>query len=286
MATGDISQSFTQQFEVEVKHAYQRASAYVRGTVRTITGIVGASTTVQKIGRAEASTKTRHGLVPTANLDHTPVTLTLSDIYLGEWIDHLDTLKVRHDERAAVTYALGAAQARATDKKIIDAMAAATNTNAITLTSSITFRNGILDAIAELKDQFVDASQLTALISPKFWSWMMTVEEFASADFLGMDGLPYKQGSARPGTQMKWALGVTWIEHTGLPKATNTRTNFLYDRNAVAHGIGADVMTDIAWHNDRAAHFVATRSSQGAVIVDADGILEMTIDESTALPTS
>jgi hypothetical protein len=35
------------------------------------------------------------------------------------------------------------------------------------------------------------------------------------------------------------------------------------------------VTTDITWHGDRAAHFVSNSMSQGACLVDGDGVVEM-----------
>jgi hypothetical protein len=40
------------------------------------------------------------------------------------------------------------------------------------------------------------------------------------------------------------------------------------------------VKSDISWHGDRAAHFVSNMMSQGAVLVDADGVVTMRCLES------
>ena len=70
-------------------------------------------------------------------------------------------------------------------------------------------------------------------------------------------------------------LGTLWIPHSGLPLNGSVRNCFWYHRSAVGHAVGQDVVTDITWHGDRAAHFVANSMSQGAVLVDAQGVVRM-----------
>ena len=91
-----IDHIFVKQFEADVHLAYQQMGTKLRNTIRSKTGVVGSSTTFQKVGRGTASTKSRHGLVPVMNLDHEPVECTLQDYYAGDWVDALDELKNQH----------------------------------------------------------------------------------------------------------------------------------------------------------------------------------------------
>jgi hypothetical protein len=43
----------------------------------------------------------------------------------------------------------------------------------------------------------------------------------------------------------------------------------------VGHAVGSEIVTDITWHGDRAAHFVNSMMSQGAVLVDNSGVVRM-----------
>ena len=92
-----VDQVFIKQFEADVHLAYQQMGTKLRSTIRSKTGVVGTSTTFQKVGRGIASTKSRHGIVPVMNLNHTPVECTLQDYYAGDWIDALDELKTNVD---------------------------------------------------------------------------------------------------------------------------------------------------------------------------------------------
>ena len=123
----DVSDAFVAQYESEVHLAYQRQGSLLRQTVRQATGIVGSTDTFQKMGTGQATQKSRHGLVTPMNPDHTSVSVTLQDYYAGDYVDKLDLLKIRHDERTALVntgaYALG----RKTDDLILAALGTATN---------------------------------------------------------------------------------------------------------------------------------------------------------------
>jgi Phage capsid protein len=70
----------------------------------------------QTVGKGSASTKARHGMVPVMNVDHTPVECQLQDFYAGDWVDHLDELKVNIDERQVLANAGAFALGRKTDE--------------------------------------------------------------------------------------------------------------------------------------------------------------------------
>jgi hypothetical protein len=112
------------------------------------------------------------------------------------------------------------------------------------------------------------------VIGWKQWSELLQLPEFADADFVGADELPWR------GTQAKNWLGTLWLPHSGLTLDTNVRLCFWYHRSAIGHAIGQDVTTDVTWHGDRAAHFISNSMSQGACLIDADGVVEMPCLES------
>jgi hypothetical protein len=48
----------------------------------------------------------------------------------------------------------------------------------------------------------------------------------------------------------------------------------------MGHGIGKDVSQDVTWQGTKQAHLVVNKMSQGSVLIDANGIIEVSIDES------
>ncbi|PCI00690.1 MAG: hypothetical protein COB76_02965 [Alphaproteobacteria bacterium] len=268
-----VENSFAKQFQSEVHAAYQRTGSKLRNTVRTIDDVKGATCVFQKVGKGLASTKSSNGMVPVMNLDHTAIEVQLQDYYAGDWIDKLDELKIQHDERQTIAMAGAYALGRKTDEMVINALSAAT-TSVADDTVGMT-KAKLLEAYELLGTKEVpDDGQRFCIVGVKQWSELLSIEEFSSSDYVGQDELPWQ------GSQAKKFLGTTFMVHSGLPIDENdVRSCFWYHRTAVGHASGANVQTDISWHGDRAAHFVNSMMSQGAGLVDVDGIVVIPCDE-------
>jgi hypothetical protein len=277
---GMIDQSFVKQFESEVHVAYQRFGSKLRNTVRTVNGVQGESTTFQKVGYGSASQKTRHGVIPPMNLDHTPVECTLADWYAGDFVDKLDELKTKNAEREIIARNAAAALGRKTDTMIIAALDGATtyydaaNLSALTPTAGGAYFTDLLTTMGA-RDVPVDDGQLFGVVSWQVWNKMLLIEEFKNSDYVSADDLPFKTNATGA---RRW-LDAIWMPHSGLTLASNVRYNFLYHKTAIGHAIGADVMTDITWEGTRAAHWVNSMMSQGAVLVDTIGVQQFRVTE-------
>lgn len=268
-----IDNAFMKQFEREVHESYQRMGSKLRGAVRSKGSVKGSSCVFQKVGKGTASTKSAHGMVPVMNIDHTAVEVTLADYYAGDWVDKLDELKINHDERAVIANAGAYALGRKTDELIINALATSTNTVS-TNTDGMT-KAKVLEAMEKLGAADVpDDGQRTAVVGWKQWSQLLALPEFASADYVGADELPWR------GTQAKRWMGSLWMAMTGLPiDGSAVRKCFWFHKTAVGHGAVSDVQTDITWHGDRAAFFINNMMSQGAGLIEGSGVVVMTCKE-------
>lgn len=263
-----IEQAFVKHFQADVHMAYQRMGSKLRPTVRSKSGIQGSSTTFQKVGAGTASTKARHGAIPVMNLDHGAVECFLADYYAGDWVDRLDDLKVKSDERDVIANAGAYALGRKTDELIVKE-----------LDKSANYAGGDSDGLTKAKvlaafealgaADVPDDGQRTAVVGWKQWSELLNIQEFANADYVGADELPWR------GTQAKRWLGTLWMPHSGLTAAGGVRLCHWYHKTAVGHASGAEVKTDITWHGDRAAFFVANSMSQGAAVIDPAGVVTM-----------
>ena len=263
-----IDNVFVKQFEADVHLAYQQMGTKLRSTVRSKSGVVGASTTFQKVGRGTASTKSRHGIVPVMNLNHEPVECLLQDYYAGDWVDALDELKVNVDERRVVASAGAYALGRKTDELIVNAMNTAT-ANVGDYTSGLT-KDLILSAVEVLNTNDVpDDGRRFAVVGVHQWNELLSMDEFVSADYVGASSPLVNGFEAR-----KW-LGITWVLYNGLPVDGTKRDCFIYHASSVGHACGQEVKTDISWHGERAAHFISNSMSQGAVLIDGDGIVRV-----------
>jgi hypothetical protein len=268
-----IDTAFVKQFESEVHSAYQRMGSKLRNTVRTSNNVKGASCIFQKVGKGKAMTKSSGGMVPVMNLEHTAIEVQLQDYYAGDWLDKLDEIKINHDERQVIASAGAYALGRKTDEMIIDALSNATAS--VTDNTTGMTKAKLLEAYEILGAAEVpDDGQRFCIVGVKQWSELLQIEEFSSADYVGNEDLPWQ------GSQAKKFLGTTFMVHNGLPiDGGDVRSCFWFHKTAVGHAIGAEVETDITWHGDRAAHFVNNMMSQGAGLIDADGIVEIPCDE-------
>jgi hypothetical protein len=269
-----IDAVFTKQFQSEVKEAYQRHGSKLRPTVRSKTGVTGTSTFFPKVGKGTAAAKTRHGAVPVMNLEHAQVECILQDYYAGDWIDRLDEFKADIDERSVIANAGAYALGRKTDELIIAALDTGTK-EAIGTASGTTDTDGLTRAKVLLAFEMLgagdvpDDGQRFAVVGWKQWSQLLQIDEFSSAEYVGTDELPWK------GTQAKRWLGALWMPHSGLTKSGALRYCYFYHKTAIGHAAAAEVETDVTWHGDRAAHFVANMMSQGSVLVDDTGVVRM-----------
>lgn len=271
-----ISQAFIKQYEADVHIAYQRMGAKLRNTVRSKTSTTGAATVFQKAGTGTAATKSRHGMVPVMNIEHTQVECGLEDYYAGDWLDKLDEIKTNVDERQTLVDAGAYALGRKTDEMILAAAAGATK-------SVGDYANGLtkpilLAAFESLNAADVpDDGQRFGVVGPHQWNELLNIDEFASSDFAS-DAFPWLKGTE----SRKW-LGITWMMHTGLPATGAQRDCFLWHKTAIGHAIGAEVQSDITWHGDRAAFFVNNMMSQGAVLIDASGVIKIKVSDAAAI---
>ena len=274
--TTDISVAFIKQFESEVHLKYQQEGSLLRNMVRTKNNVKGKSTTFQIIGKGTASTKTRHGKVNTMNLEHSNVEVLLSDYYAGEWIDKLDELKTNIDERGAVARSEGYALGRKTDELIINALDDATTT--VTATTGLTLAK-VLEAFGKFNEMEVpDDGERYAVVTPKAWNQLLQIDQFAKSNYV--EDKPFMKGK-----MCKNWLGIHWCMHSGLPTETTgtgndavtTATCFLFHKSAIGFASGADVSTDITWHGHYAAHFINSMMSQGAGLIDNDGVVKITV---------
>lgn len=268
-----IAQSFIKHFQADVHTEYQRMGSKLRNTIRSKNGVIGSSTTFQKVGKGTASTKARHGKVPVMNLDHEPVECQLQDYYAGDWVDSLDEIKTNINERQIIARAGAYALGRKTDDLVIEQLD--TSTNYAGLDTDGLTKDKVLTAFELLGDADVpDDGERYAVIGWKQWTDLLKIPEFADMDFIGSEELPWR------GTQAKRWLGTMWIPHSGLTKQSNVRFCYWYHKSAVGHAVGKDVKTDVTWHGDRASNFINNMMSQGACLVDPAGVVSLRCLES------
>lgn len=205
----------------------------------------------------------------------------LLDYYAGDWVDQLDELKTNPQEfqvvaRDGAACALG----RKSDELIISQLHNVTNfagTDEDGLTMAKVLRAFEMlggDATADEfghKPEFTIKDEYFAIVGWKQWSDLLGIREFANADYVGDDELPWK------GTQAKRWLSTLWIPHPGLTKTQNTRLCHWYRKSAIGHAVGDKITTRISWHENHlpSSHFLNNCLAQGSTLLDQGGIVTM-----------
>lgn len=292
-----VNVAFIKDYEARVHHLFQRMGGYLKDTVRRKDNVVGKTTTFQIIGKGQATTKSRHGTITPMNQAHTNATVTLADFYAGDYVDKLDEAKTNIDERDAIAKGGAWALGRKCDNQIITALDGTTESIVSwDVTSSANVRNSLLGMCEAMDANDVpNDGQRYGLLTPRAWSQAMTVKEFSSADYVGSSGLPFTEGAAIHQQWKAWN-GVMWKQHTDLPGlGTATAKVFTWHKTAIGYATGAHagniaanggVAADIWWNGERAAHFVNHLMSGGAVLIDATGVIEGNLNDTTAIATS
>jgi hypothetical protein len=292
-----IPASHVQSYSRMAHLVFQRPGQFLKEAVRFESGIVGKSHTFQKIGSGIATTKARHGNITPMDLTHTAHTATLEDFYAPEYVAPTDIMRILHDENSAVMksglYALG----RKIDSQITTLLDATSQTTVSwTVTSSATVRNALLEMVEDLdNNEIPDDGQRYGALTPRAWSMAMTVDEFASADFVGPDGLPYTQGAPIHARWKSWN-GVMWKQHGGLPgKGTATAKVFTWHKNALGYAAGSldsnvaasdTVSAKVDWVPEKYEWLINHVMAGGGVVIDDQGIIEGNLDDTASIPTS
>ena len=261
-----IDTAFIKQFETEVHMAYQRMGSKLRNTVRTA-NVTGSTVRFQKIGTAEATTKSRNGNVTPMELAHTNVEATMADFYAAEYIDKLDELKININERQAVAQSAAAALGRKTDSLLITAMDAGANSTQIHDTSSAVEKADLLSLFETFGTANIpEDGQRYIAMHPKGFADLFLITEFASSDFVGDQNLPYAGGMT-----MKEFLGFKIFSTS----AVAAGKSMCYHTTAVGLGINSDVQTEVNYVAEKVSHLATSMMSMGAVVIDDNGIYEL-----------
>jgi hypothetical protein len=292
-----IDQAFIRQYESDVKHVFQREGGYLRPAVRMKTGVVGKSTTFQKVGKGTATTKARHGVITPMNQDHTPIECPIVDFYAPDYVDNLDEAKTNIDEREVIAKGGAWAIGRKVDNQILTELDATSQTAVtITVTSRAAIRAGFATWAKTVWGKDVpNDGQVFGAMTPTLWAQAELLDEFSSADWVESNGRPYVSGMPTGGKFRDWK-GIKWMMHTDCPGIdTATAKGFVWHKMAIGYAAGAHannnavndaVRADIAWVPERQAHLITHCMSGGAKLIDDLGVIEGTWNDTTAIATT
>ncbi|MDL2291294.1 phage capsid protein, partial [Desulfovibrio sp. OttesenSCG-928-F20] len=201
----------------------------------------------------------------------------LEDWYAPAYVDKLDELKIKHDERKAMAQTGAYAVGRKVDSLIIAAATAGTPARNVmgTGTALISLDN-CLEAFALLNEGDVpDDGQRYAVVGPRQWNQLLKIDQFAKSDFVG-DALPWMQGR-----EAKRWLNIIWMMHNGLTRTGGSESTpptatkcLLFHKTALglAEG-GSGIQSEINYVPQKVAYLCNNMISAGAVAIDPEGLV-------------
>ena len=270
-----IDTAFIKQFEAEVHMAYQRMGSKLMNTVRQSKNVKGSQARFQKVGKGSAVTKSRHAEVPTMDISHSTVDVTLADFYASDYVDNMDELKTNIDERQVLAQSASAALGRKTDQLIIDVLDAGTNSANIAHGSAgLTLAKNLTTYETFGEADVPDDGQRYFVVSSAGWADLLQIDQFSRAEYVGEGELPYSGGM----TAKRW-LGFLYFTHSGLTISSTTRDCHAYHKSAIGLATGADIKTEVHYIPERVSSLTTSMMSMQAVAIDATGFMQIQITE-------
>jgi hypothetical protein len=260
------------EFDAQVKAAYQRAGL-LRSHVRLRTGVVGASARFRRAGRGLATPRIPQTDITPMNIQYGEATAFLTDWNAPEYTDVFDQAATNVQERGIVAENIAGAIGRREDQLIIAALDAGVPSLTIPA-GGVGLTYDKMRAAQRFFDQRgVPMGQRKLAISARGKEDLLGENRFISSDFISRRAV---ETGELPPTLMGFSIVV--IEDRaegGLPLAAGTRTCFAWDAQAVALAIGLEQQTTVDWIPEKTSWLANKLFKAGAVVVDADGVIEI-----------
>ena len=284
MAT-TLSPAFVTLFEAEVHQAYQ-SSATLRNVARMRTGVEGSTAKFPILAKGSASVRTPSTDVVPLNGTFSSVTATLTDYVASEYSDIFNQAKINFDERQELAKLVGNAIGRREDQIIIDALiagsAGTTVANTVVTSGSGSASDLNVGKIIEAKKgmdaKSVPPTDRHMIIHANSLASLLRDERAISADFAQVQALVRGEVNSFMGFQIHM---IGDRDEGGLPKdGSNDRTCLAFHRDAIGCAVGIPPKTEVNYIPEKTSFLVTAMYSAGAIVIDANGLVDITCRES------
>lgn len=267
--------AFQTQYRQEFIAGFEQRQSLVRSTVTTEGNVNGNQFTflVADSGSAEAVTRGTNGLIPARadNLNQPVATLQ-------EWHDLVRRTKFnifasQGDGRRIMQETTMGVVNRKIDSDIIAQLETGTQNTGAAQPMSLALA---VNSLAVLGNNAVPLDgNISALITPKAYAYLLQVREFASADYI--NNKPFENSM----TMFRWA-GVNWIVHPNLTgKGTNAEKCIMFHRSAIGHGCDvANIASVVGYDEEQDYSFARATAYMGSVLLQNSGVVIINHDGS------
>jgi Phage capsid protein len=267
------------EFDSQVKGAYQNGRT-LRGCVRVKSGIVGSSAVFYRATRGQATPRVPQTDVRPMNTGYGQSSATIGDWNAAEYTDVFDQQKTKAQERPIVAANIAGAIGRREDQMILDALdtanaSANVDTNVGGSTTGANMAK-LRRAKRIMDDRAVPQAKRKFVHSTRFLEDLLGATEVTSADFNSIKALINAELPKFVGFEY---LMIETRAEGGLPLASNLRTNYAFDSDAVGLAIGIEQKTEVNYIPEKTSWLANGLFAAGAAVIDAEGVIEVSTTE-------
>ena len=266
-----LSTAAQQQFDSEVKHAFQSAGV-LRGTTTIRNDVTGDAYKFRKMGKGLANQKATSADVTAMNVSHDLITCSLGNWNAPEYTDIFDAKEVNFDEKTELQQTIAGALGRRYDQIILDAMAGATAGGIIADGGTGLTLAKLTEASKHLNKAGVPSGGRHFALSADGLEDMLNDSTITSADFNSIRALM----SGEINTFMGFNFHVIEDrDEGGLALATGVREGFAWHDSAVGVAVGMDITAKVDWVPQKTSWLCNGLMKAGAVIRDTAGLVSV-----------
>lgn len=292
MATS-ITAAFNAQYDGEVKQAFQLQEPQILQVCRKLSNVTGSTVQVPKLSEFTAGARTRHADIANTGGTHTMATITLANRYSQDTLDYFDEFMTNVNYRQPYAQGTSGAIAREIDSMIITPLDAVDLSNAggtgvsheiaadIDGGSPVSNQNftfaKMTRALKLLKNQNVTGKKWMIYTPDALEYILNNVTELKNSDYTANRIQGIMDGT------IKEALGFIWVCSTSVTDATaNIRDLYAVNENALAfaHNTASLIKGEVVSAPEKDAVLVRAKTSSGAAVIDAAGVVRIKVDES------
>lgn len=271
-----LSNAAIQEFDSEVKHAYQQGGK-LRGCVTVRTNVTGDAYKFTRMGKGLANQKATQADVTPMDIEHQRQTATMQNWNAPEYTDIFDQAEVNFDEKQELAKTIAMALTRREDQVIIDSMTAVTYSTTpadidtgfqIAAAATGLTVDKLRAASSALNDRGVDQGERFIAHTAADLENLLGETEVTSSDFNVVKTLV--QGDVDTFMGFKFKLIETRAEG-GLPSGVN----YVWHKSAVGYAVGIDMKTTIDWVAHKTSWLCNGMLKSGAVAREAAGLVEI-----------
>ncbi|MFD2175689.1 phage capsid protein [Rhodobacter lacus] len=278
-----IDVAFVEEYNSDVHLKFQQLGSRLMNMTRK--GTVQAKSVYWQIfGSLVAQQKTRNQPHNFQDPEHTRVKADMNDWYVPTLVDDLDLLKLNIDEKNTHVSAHVAALGRKTDQVLLDVMYSGANAEIHGDAGSAFGYDAAMGVVTAFNvNEVPDDGNRFCALHPYQWAQFLKVPEFANADYVGQDALPFKGGMSA-----KLWMGTLWMPlpnaflgdgvtvcADGTTPAANVARGIAWHRSVVGHGVNKEISTDWDWENTYSAWSCVSSMSLGAAVLEDVAVMQV-----------